>query len=91
MCRAPLGNGVPPMGFSLDEINWGMAEAAFLGYLDIVCLMLSHGANNYNTGLTSAASGGHIEIVLPMLQQMLIILMKQWPEQLIEVMKILFV
>ena len=63
MCRAPLGNGVPPMGFSLDEINWGMAEAAFLR------LMLFRGANNYNTGLTSAASGGHIEIVLLMLQQ----------------------
>ena len=64
MCRAPLGNGIPPMGFSLDEINWGMAEAAFLGYLDIVRLMLFRGANNYNTGLTSAASGGHIDIVL---------------------------
>ena len=51
------------MGFSLDKINWGMAEAAFLGYLDIVRLMLSRGANNYNTGLTSAASGGHIEIL----------------------------
>ena len=66
MCRAPLENGG---GFSLDELNWGMAEAAFLGYLDIVRLMLFRGANNYNTGLTSAASGGHIEIVLLMLQQ----------------------
>ena len=69
MCRAPLENGVPPMGFSLDEINWGMAEAAFLGYLDIVRLMLFRGANNYNTGLTSAASGGHLDIVLLMLEQ----------------------
>ena len=40
MCRAPLENGVPPMEFSLDETSWGMAEAAFLGYLDIVRLML---------------------------------------------------
>ena len=68
MCRAPLENGVPPMGFSFDEINWGMAEAAFLGYLDIVRLMLFRGANNYNTGLTSAASGGHLDIVLLMLE-----------------------
>ena len=59
ICRAPLGNGIPPMGFSDDELNLRMAEAAFLDYLDIVRLMLSQGANNYNTGLTSAASGGH--------------------------------
>ena len=68
MCRAPLENGIPPIGFSLDEINWGMAEAAFLGYLDIVRLMLFRGANNYNTGLTSAASGGHESIVRLMLE-----------------------
>ena len=30
--------------------------------------MLFRGANNYNTGLTSAASGGHLDIVLLMLQ-----------------------
>ena len=56
MCRAPFNNGG---GFSLDEINWGMAEAAFLGYLDIIRTMLFRGANNYNMGLTSAASGSH--------------------------------
>ena len=69
MCRVPLGNGIPPMGFSLDEIYWGMAEAAFFGYLDIVRLMLFRGANNYNTGLMTSASGGHLYIVLLMLQQ----------------------
>ena len=66
MCRAPLESGG---GFSLDEINWGMAEAAFLGYLDIVRLMLFRGAKNYNRGLMTAASGGHLDIVLLMLQQ----------------------
>ena len=59
MCRAPFNNG----GFSLDEINWEMAEAAFFGYLDIVHLMLFRGANNYNTGLMTAASGGHLAMV----------------------------
>ena len=68
MCRAPLGNGVPPMGFSLDEINWGMAEAAEAGHEDIVRLLLFRGANNYNTGLTSAASGGNESIVRLMLE-----------------------
>ena len=59
MCRAPLGNGVPPpMGFSDDELNLRMAIAAEAGHEDIVRLMLFRGANNYNTGLTSAASGG---------------------------------
>ena len=67
-----------------------MAEAAFFGYLDIVRLMLFRGANNYNTGLMTAASRGHLDIVLLMLEQVLMILMKQWPWQLIEVMKILF-
>ena len=40
MCRAPFNNGG---GFSLDEISWGMAEAAFFGYLDIVHIMLFRG------------------------------------------------
>ena len=56
MYRAPLGNGVPPMGSSsLDELNWGMAEAAFFGHLDIVHLMLFRGTSNYNTGLMTTA------------------------------------
>ena len=63
MCRAPLENGVPPMGFSLDEINWGMAEAAFLGYLDIVRLMLFRGATNHNHTMSIAAFYGHESIV----------------------------
>ena len=28
MCRAPLGNGVTPMGFSDDELNLRMVMAA---------------------------------------------------------------
>ena len=68
MCRASLGNGVPSMGSVVDELNWGMAEAAFFGHEDIVRLMLFKGANNYNTGLTSAASGGHESIVQLMLE-----------------------
>ena len=56
MCRAPLENGG---GFSLDEINWGMAMAAEAGDERLVRQMLSHGANAYNMGLTSAASGGN--------------------------------
>ena len=62
MCRAPLENGIPSMEYSLDESNWGMAEAAFFGHLDIVRLMLFRGANNYNTGLMTAASRGHLDI-----------------------------
>ena len=69
MCRVPLENGVPPMGFSLDEINWGMVESAFFGYLDIVRLMLSRGANNYNHSMVAAAHRDHIEIVRLMLAQ----------------------
>ena len=58
MCRAPLENGVPPMKVSF-ELNLRMIMAAEAGHEDIVRLMLSQGANAYNTGLTSAASGGH--------------------------------
>ena len=69
MCRAPLGRLVEEdSDFDIDELNWGMAEAAFFGYLDIVRLMLFRGANNYNTGLMTAASGGHLDIVLLMLE-----------------------
>ena len=55
MCRAPLENGVPPMEVSVDELNLRMIMAAEAGHEDIVRLMLSQGANAYNTGLTSAA------------------------------------
>ena len=55
------------MGFSLDEIDWGMAEAASQGHINIVQLMLSRGANA--TGLTSAASGGHQNIIELMLSR----------------------
>ena len=78
MCRAPLENGIPPMGFSLDEANWGMAEAAFFGYLDVVRLMFSRGASNYNTGLMTAVSGGHLDIVLLMLELGAIIITTLW-------------
>ena len=67
MCRAPLGNDVPPMRFSDDELNLRMAIAAEAGHEDIVRLMLSQGANAYNTGQTSAASG-HESIVRLMLE-----------------------
>ena len=70
MCRAPLGRLVEEdSDLDIDELNWGMAEAAFFGYLDIVRLMLFRGANNYNTGLMTAASRGHLDIVLLMMQQ----------------------
>ena len=36
---------------------------------DIVCLMLFRGANNYNTGLMTAALRGQLDIVLLMLLQ----------------------
>ena len=42
--------------------------AAHRGHEDIVRLMLFKGANNYNTGLTSAAAGGHESIVQLMLE-----------------------
>ena len=70
MCRAPLGRLVEEdSDFDINELNWGMAEAAHRGHEDIVRLMLFRGANNYNTGLTSAASGGHESIVRLMLDQ----------------------
>ena len=69
MCRTPLGNGVPPMEVSGDELNLGMAMAAEAGHEDIVRLMLFRGVNVYNTGLTSAAAGGHESIVQLMLDQ----------------------
>ena len=45
-----------------------MAMAAEAGHEDIVRLMLSRGANNYNTGLVTAASGGHQNIIELMLE-----------------------
>ena len=60
MCRAPLGRLVEEdSDFDIDELNWGMAEAAHRGHEDIVRLMLFQGASDLNMGLTSAASGGH--------------------------------
>ena len=61
MCRAPLGRLVEEdsdfdiIEVSVNELNLRMAEAAEAGHEDIVRLMLFRGANNYNTGLTSAA------------------------------------
>ena len=68
MCRAPLGRLVEEdSDFDIIEVsfelNLRMAEAAEAGHEDIVRLMLSQGANAYNTGLTSAAAGGHESIV----------------------------
>ena len=60
MCRAPFNNGG---GFSLDEINWGMAQAAWGGHINIVELMLSRGANDFNNAMKTAAWKGHQNIV----------------------------
>ena len=46
-----------------------MTNAARGGHLDIVRLMLSRGANNYNEAMTRAALRGHLEIVRLMLDQ----------------------
>ena len=67
MCRAPLEE--EDSDFDIDEANQGMSEAAFFGHFDIVCLLLSRGANAYNMVLTSAALRGHLDIVLLMLLQ----------------------
>ena len=69
MCRAPLEKGIPPMGFSLDEINWGMANATLNGHIEIVRLLLQQGANNYNEVLSKAAREGHQNIVELMLEE----------------------
>ena len=57
MCRAPLGRPVEEEdnNFDIDESNQGIFEAAFFGHFNIVRLMLFRGANNYNTGLMTAA------------------------------------
>ena len=75
MCRASLGNGSIEEGgseeeedsdFDIDESNQGMFEAALFGHFR---LMLFRGANNYNTGLMTAALRGQLDIVLLMLLQ----------------------
>ena len=69
MCRAPLENGIPPMGFSLDEINSAMTNATLNGHIEIVRLLLQQGANNYNEVLSKAAREGHQNIVELMLEE----------------------
>ena len=44
-----------------------MEAAASNGYINMVRLMLSHGANNFNHSMVAAADYGHIEIVRLML------------------------
>ena len=52
------------LGANRDE---AMSEAALGGHIEIVKLMLSHNANDYNWAMASAALGGHIDIVKLML------------------------
>ena len=68
MCRAPFNNGAAPIEFSDNELNLRMAMAAEAGDERFVRQMLSQGANAYNMGLTSAASGGRQNIVELMLE-----------------------
>ena len=65
MCRAPLGRAVE----DIDEANQGMFEAARNGHIEIVRLMLSHGATDFNHSMVAAARYGHIEIVRLILAQ----------------------
>ena len=51
MCRAPLGRAVE----DIEETNQGMLEAANYGHIEIVRLMLSNGANNFNNAMGAAA------------------------------------
>ena len=50
------------LGKSADP-DRGLAGAALGGHMDIVQLMLSKGATDYNDGLYGAAAGGHMDIV----------------------------
>ena len=63
MCRAPLGRAVE----DIDEANQRMLVAAHNGHIEIVRLMLSHGATDFNNAMEAATWGGHIEIVRLML------------------------
>ena len=64
MCRAPLGRLVEEdSDFDINELNWGMAMAAFSGQVHIVRLLLDHGADDFNEAMETAAWGGHINIV----------------------------
>lgn len=52
-----------------EDYNYVMAQAAYGGYVKIVQLMLTKGANNYNWALAEAAEGGHLDIVNLMLEK----------------------
>ncbi len=43
-------------------------EACRSSHIEIVKLMIEHGANDWNTGLYDACQGGHIEIVKLMIE-----------------------
>ncbi len=47
------------------EYNWnrGLFNACLGGYLNIVGLMISKGANDWNNGLSGACLGGHLPII----------------------------
>ena len=52
LCRAPLG---PTDDSDIDEANHAMFEASINGPEDIVKLMLSRGAHNYNFAMCAAS------------------------------------
>lgn len=52
-----------------DKWNWGLFNACLNGNLDIVELMIKHGANDWNDGLIHASHGGHLDIVQLMIEK----------------------
>ena len=45
------------------KFNLSMMDASYNGHIEIVKLMLDHGANSFNTSMECASRNGHIEIV----------------------------
>ena len=51
------------MGLSQDYLNEMLKKAARYGHIEIVRLMIEHGANNFDEAIPDAARCGHINIV----------------------------
>ena len=51
-----------------NDKDKGLREACRGGHLDLVGLMIQHGASDWNWGLLGACYGGHIEIARLMIQ-----------------------
>lgn len=51
------------MGTKAKDVNWGLRNACRNGHLDLVELMIEHGATDINDGMALACQGGHVAVV----------------------------